>query len=240
MISRRRARSLLSKPVNYSASLVDWPINSPVAIDFQDCPGSAGADTTRVLALPTVTDHEGERPPQLPDDLDSIEAAVCQMDAGLVVIDPLMAFLNGNVNSFRDQDVRSALAPLAALAERTGAAVVLVRHLNKASGGHAINRGGGSIGLIGAARSGLLVTRDPDDPERRILASAKSSLGPAPPALVYRLSAADNGAVRLLWDDTSTHTAESLLAQPLDSDERTALDGAKDFLLGRSRTARKS
>ena len=68
-----------------------------------------------------------------------------------------MAFLGATANSFRDQDVRRALAPLARLAETLGAAVIIVRHLTKNSAeGNPLYRGGASIGIIGAARSGLL------------------------------------------------------------------------------------
>lgn len=63
-----------------------------------------------------------------------------------------MAHLPGDVNSFRDQDVRAALGPLSTFAEEAGVAVVAVRHLNKKTGGPAIYRGGGSIGITGAAR----------------------------------------------------------------------------------------
>lgn len=106
----------------------------------------------------------------------------------LVIIDPLMAFLEGRVNSWRDQDVRAALAPLAKIAQKSWAAIVIVRHLNKAAGASAIYRGGGSIGIIGAARSGLLVAKSPDDPEHeRVLASVKSNLGPPMPSMRYQV-----------------------------------------------------
>ena len=78
-----------------------------------------------------------------------------------MVVDPLMAFLSGDTNSHKDQDVRRALAPLASVAQRTGAAVLIVRHLNKAGGGNTPYRGGGSLGIIGAARAGLVVAEDP-------------------------------------------------------------------------------
>src|SRR5215210_2938193 len=110
-----------------------------------------------------------------------------------------MAFLSGDTNSHRDQDVRRALAPLAALAQRTGAAILIVRHLNKASGGNTLYRGGGSIGIIGAARSGLVVAEDPDDSERRILAHNKQNLCNPAASLVFTVESAPNGAARIAW-----------------------------------------
>ena len=88
------------------------------------------------------------------------------------------------MNSHRDQDVRRALAPLAKLAEDTGAAVLIVRHLNKSSGGNPLYRGG-SIGIIGAARSALLVASHPEDESRRVLATLKAT-SPSPRRLWLR------------------------------------------------------
>jgi len=67
--------------------------------------------------------------------------------------------------------VRRALAPLAKLAEETGVAVVVVRHLTQSSGGNPLYRGQGSIGIIGAARSALLVAKHPEDEGLRVLAA---------------------------------------------------------------------
>ena len=90
--------------------------------------------------------------------------------------------MSGDVNSNRDQDVRRALTPLKQMAERTGTAIVLVRHLNKTPGGNPLYRGGGSIGIIGAARSGLVVGRHADDDELRVLAGQKNNLSLPPKA----------------------------------------------------------
>jgi hypothetical protein len=192
---------------------------------------AAGADLERIVSLATVpAGGDAERLTTLPDDIPLLEQAIVGVGAQLVIVDPLMAFLGGDVNSYRDQDVRRALTPLAKLAERTGAAVVLVRHLNKSTGGQALYRGGGSIGIIGAVRSGLVVAKDPDDAQRRVLASTKSNLGPPPTAWTYRLEEAENGAVRVVWLGESSYGAETLLAPPASEEDRTAKDDAKDFL----------
>lgn len=153
---------------------------------------AAGADCTRVHhldAVPTV-DDEGtvrERPPVIPGDVEAIEALVVATGAVLVIVDVLMAYLSGRSDSHRDQDVRGALAPLVAVAERTGATIVVLRHLTKSPGGAAIYRGGGSIGIVGAARSALLAAVDPDDDTgtRRVLAAIKCNLGPLSAAMGY-------------------------------------------------------
>lgn len=189
---------------------------------------AAGADCRGVVALKTVS--EDGRPPALPDDIPSIRAAIERVGARLVIVDPLMAFLNGATDAHKDQSVRRALHRLSLLAEETGAAIVCIRHLNKAPGGNPLYRGGGSIGIIGAARSGLLVARDPDDPNRRVLAVTKSNLGPEADSLAFHLEPAGNGAARVVWDGVSAHGAGALLAAPTDPEERSALDDARDFL----------
>ena len=115
------------------------------------------------------------------------------------------------------------LASLAYKASRTGAAVVIVRHMNKGTGS-ALYRGSGSIGIVGAARAGLLVAPDPDDEGRRILAMTKSNLAKMPDALAYRLVNEERyGVARVQWDGASRHTAADLVRQRVDEDEAPAL-----------------
>jgi AAA domain len=181
---------------------------------------AAGADLGRCWVLPDIR-PEGEppRPPELPLDLDQLEGYAKDRRAALVIIDPLMAFLSGQVDAHRDQDVRRALAAMAAMAARTGAAVVIVRHMNKSAAGSPLYRGGGSIGIIGAARAGLLVAPDPDDETdtRRVLAVSKSNLAAKPPSLAYRIVGDDlYDTARVVWEGATSHTAEGLLGHPVD------------------------
>lgn len=192
---------------------------------------TAGGDASKVLTLATVPDGGGsERLLSIPEDLEIVRQGIGRVGAALVVIDPLSAFLSGNVNSHRDQDVRRALAPLAKVAEETGAAVVVVRHLNQSKGGNPLYRGQGSIGIVGAARSALLVAKHPEDERRRVLASLKSNLAKPAPSLTFALLESDNGAVRVEWKGETLHTAAALLAAPTDPEERSALDEAAAFL----------
>jgi putative DNA primase/helicase len=190
----------------------------------------AKADLTRVVALTAIREEDNERFPCL-GDLSAIRETLVQTNAKLLIVDPFMAYLSSEVNSFRDQDIRRILAPFSALAAETRAAVVVVRHLNKSTGGNPLYRGGGSIGIIGAARSGLLVAKDPDDDERRILAVTKSNLAKIPSALAYHVIASANDIPSITWQGVTAHTASALLVQQNNTDEdRSALDEAKDFI----------
>lgn len=128
----------------------------------------------------------------LPRDTDAMARLMKEVKARLLVVDPVMAHLEPGVNSWKDQEVRRALLPLTALAEETGAAVVLVAHLNKRESSDPLMRLGGSIGLPATARSLLLLGRDPDARDgragsRRILAHAKSNLGPHAKSVLFQI-----------------------------------------------------
>ncbi|MBI5197057.1 MAG: AAA family ATPase [Nitrospirae bacterium] len=190
---------------------------------------AVGADLSRIVALAGVPDHEGKL--RLPT-LENIEAMVraCRMvDAGLVIVDPLMGYLSGRTDSHRDQDIRAALGPLARMAEEIGVAVLVVRHLNKAGGGQSIYRGGGSIGIIGAARSALLVAKDPQDENRRVLAGIKNNLAPMPESMAFHIEGTDGGS-RIVWEGATSHTADQLLSIPVSQEERSAVEDAQVFL----------
>jgi hypothetical protein len=185
---------------------------------------AAGGDPNRALLL------GDDEPFAIPGDIPRLERAVRQVKAALVVIDPIMAFLSGDVNSNRDQDVRRALTPLKRMAERTGTAVLLVRHLNKSQGGNPLYRGGGSIGIIGAARSGMVVGPHPDSEALRVLAGQKNNLSLPPRSLAYEIETAENGSARISYQGFSEATAAQLLRVPEDEEEKSALTEAKEFL----------
>lgn len=192
---------------------------------------AAGADVTRVHAIEgkSFVDENGERylrPLSLADVRD-LDAAMVQTDARALMVDVLMAFLPAGTDAHKDQDIRRVLAALGAAAERNGCAVLLLRHLNKVKGGDPLYRGGGSIGIVGAARSGLLVAADPDDPTRRVLACVKSNLGVKPDSLAYRLvDTPEHGVARVVWDGITTHDAHGLLSTSHDDDaaDRNEID----------------
>jgi len=187
-----------------------------------------GADLERVHVL------DGVGPwcrPWTTGDTDALRQAIADTGAKLVIIDPLMAYLEANAH--KDQEVRKELHPLARLADELGVAILVVRHLNKGSSGNALYRGGGSIGIIGAARSGLIVQADPDDEtgHRRVLAVSKCNLAEKAPSLAYHIETDElYGCGRVVWDGPSSHTADSLLVQPVSEEERSDQDEAAEFL----------
>jgi len=150
---------------------------------------AAGADLERV-ELFAIAEHGQERTFTIPDDVPRLEEHAEKVGARLVIVDPLTAHLSDGTNTHRDHSTRRAMAPLVAMAERLGCAVVVVSHLNKATGLDALYRVGGTIGMTGGPRSVLLFARDPDDPEgeqgaRRALAHVKGNWAKLAPTVVY-------------------------------------------------------
>ena len=148
---------------------------------------AAGADLARVRFMKIVNDGL-EAGLTLPADIARLQHAVERTGANLIVLDPVVAHLSGDIDSHKDLSVRRALAPLAALAESTGAAVLGIMHLNKSPGTDVVTRVGGSVAFTAAARSVLLLDSDPsaaEDSPERLLIHGKTNLGP--PAVAVRL-----------------------------------------------------
>jgi hypothetical protein len=185
-----------------------------------------GGDPRQLYAFDGWREGDQTGPVSLRD-VATVEKAIRQTGATLVIIDPLQAYLGASVDMHRANEVRPVLAALAELAERCGCAIVLIRHLSKAPQDRAIYRGLGSIDFAAAARSILLAGQDPRDPRRRVLLHAKSSLAPRGPSRTYTLDPGDQG---LLWGDECTTTPDELFGPMVAGEERSALEEAKDFL----------
>lgn len=131
----------------------------------------AAADLDRVLVI-----DEAKQELTLSDQ--RIEKAIVQTGARLIILDPIQAYMGEKADMNRANEVRPIFRRLADVAERTGCAVILIGHLNKASGGQTAYRGLGSIDFRAAARSVLLIGRVKREPNIRVIVHDKSSLAP--------------------------------------------------------------
>jgi hypothetical protein len=176
---------------------------------------AAGANLDRVIAL----DESDRIPVFLPDHLPQLEELICLHAADLVVIDPIPAFLPPEVATNLDQCVRRALGPLAALAARTDCAMLLIRHLRKTEGGRAIHRGGGSIGFIASARTGLFAAWHPTEAKLGVLAVTKANATTPAEPRGYRIKSDPSGRAIIEWAGPVALTADTL-NRPLDGPVR--------------------
>jgi RecA-family ATPase len=152
-----------------------------------------------------------------------IEEAIKQTGAKLVILDPIQAYLGSGVDMHRANEIRPVMKHLGDLAEKYNCAIILIGHMNKASGSKSTYRGLGSIDFQATARSVLIVGRVKDDPTCRVIAHDKSSLAPEGLSTAFRLDK-DNG---FMWEGPIELTVEELLSgEP----KVTKLKAAKDFL----------
>ena len=204
---------------------------------------ASGADLGRCSCVFGVGPEDDPLSFNLLDDLPLLEQRVVESGATLVVIDPILSFLDGRTDTHKDQSVREALGGVKRLAERTGCAVLGLRHLNKKAEGPAIYRGGGSIAFTATARMQLTVGRDPDGSDDCVLCVSKTNLTAKPRAIHYgvkmmRLDPLPDDEDRsqvetsmIEWGELGDLSADEMLNQPADRG-RPARESkrAEDFL----------
>ena len=202
---------------------------------------AAQADRERVTIITAVTetDGSGRRVFNLSKDLDVLEGLITGIgDVGLVIIDPVDAYLGagaGGIDSHKNAAVRAVLEPLSELADRLRTAVLAVTHFSKQAGGKAMYRFIGSIAHIGSARVAFAVVADAENEGRALVLHAKNNLAPPQKGLAFRLEqhmVADGvtGSTVAFESEHVTVTADEALAADRDAETRTAKEEAVDFL----------
>ncbi len=150
---------------------------------------AAGADLDRVFCVDVTTSEDVDTGLSLPRDLPGLERAMTEQGATLLLLDPLMSRLSESLDTHKDADVRLGLEPVVRIAQRTGAAVLGIIHVNKSGGTDPLNTVMGSRAFSAVARAVLFVMVDPDDEAVRLLGVPKSNSladGPADLGLLHR------------------------------------------------------
>jgi AAA domain-containing protein len=140
---------------------------------------ASGADTALVHILGEVEDVDDNggpfrRPWQLPRDCGTLEACIRQEALDVIVIDGLGYSVRGDSHNYAI--VGSALAALAAVTERTGAAVIGLTHPPKGAS-DPVTAGIGSTVWTAIPRVTWILGNDPDDDggNRRVVRIGKSA-----------------------------------------------------------------
>lgn len=178
----------------------------------------AGADLDRVLVI-------DDSDVQLTLSDERIEKAIIENNARLVIIDPIQAYLGADVDMNRANEVRPIFMRLGQVAQRTGCAILLIGHLNKAAGMQSLQRGLGSIDIAAAVRSVMFIGKLKHDPTMRILTHEKSSL--APPGASLAFSLGDEGGFR--WVGEYDITADEMLSG-IEPQRETKTQQAKELI----------
>lgn len=202
---------------------------------------AADADLALVYRVDVRTYAGFETGLSLPRDLQALAAAVDQVQAGLILLDPLMSRLDGKLDTHKDAEVRQALEPLVHIANATGAAILGLIHLNKSLSTDPLTMLMGSRAFAAVARAVLFCMVDPDDEDGRVLGQPKNNLGRTDlPTLTFRIVSAhvadtEEGPVytgRIDWQaETPRSLADVLEAASEGSENRTATQEAADWLV---------
>jgi hypothetical protein len=204
---------------------------------------AADADLDRVYRIDVVTSEGLNGTLTLPIDLELLENAVRDVEAALIVLDPLLSRLSTALDTHKDAEVRIALEPVTAVADRTGSSVVGLIHVNKGTTVDPLTMLMGSRAFAAVARSVLFVAVDPEDEtgKLRYLGQPKNNLGDGDlPSLTFTIEAVkvadhDDGPVitgRVEWrgeDDRSITDVLRSAATP--SADQTATTDAAGWLV---------
>lgn len=161
------------------------------------------------------------------DGCEFIEHEIERLNPVVVIIDPLVAYIGSNVDMHKANETRPVLDRLARIAEKHEVTFLVVRHLTKGGRDKAIYRGMGSIDILAASRSVLLVGRDPEDEDSRAIVHIRSSLAPKGPTLKYELRRGRTNPFR--WAGTCKLTAEEVMKENKENGQ-SEYNMAREFL----------
>jgi hypothetical protein len=202
---------------------------------------AAGADLDRVFRIEVVTTDELHMPLTLPRDVDGVRRAALEVEAALLLLDPLTSRVDDKLDTHRDAETRRALEPLAALANDAGMGVLGLMHHNKSGATDPLQLVMASKAFTAVARSVHTVIRDPDDETGtgRLFGTSKNNLGSSElPVLRFQVDGhtldTDDGPAetgKLRWTGEAAGTiGDAVRRGGESSDDRSAVSEAADWL----------
>lgn len=190
---------------------------------------AAGADRSMVYRCEVYQDDALDTTLSLPLDNVRLEVEIRRLSAALLVLDPLMSTIGAKIDTHRERDVRTALDPLARLADRARCVVLGIAHFNKGSGTDpsSLITGSGAFKNVPRSVFGFAVDREDG---QRVMTQTKNSLGKLDlPSLQYAI---EDTAVptrdgpahvgQFVWLGQSDRTVSDILSDSVneDRDER--------------------
>ncbi|MDG3006616.1 AAA family ATPase [Paludisphaera mucosa] len=170
----------------------------------------AGADLRRIWIL--RPEHLGRFTLAEVDMIKRVVAEEMGGSVALVIIDPATAFV-GKADDHKNAQLQALLGPLRTAAWEIAAAIILVTHINKASGGgnvEAAMRVVGGVAWVNAVRAALIFVKDPDDPAKRLMIPFKNNNGPEQKGLAYRVAPTE-ALARIEWEGEVDTTADEAM-----------------------------
>lgn len=195
---------------------------------------AAGADLSRVHFLGDIV-KQGERRSFDPGkDVPHLAAKLEEVgDVRLIIIDPIVSAVTGD--GHKANDVRRSLQPIVDYAMKHRCAVIGITHFSKGTGGRdPLERVTGSQAYGALARVVLVAAKEEGDAGNRVLARAKSNIGPDEGGVSYAVETCTlpGGIItsRVTWTGTMAGSARDILGTVESEGSRSATDEAMDFL----------
>lgn len=195
-----------------------------------------GADMKRIYFVSGVTEDNGKRSFDPAKDVTALAEAATKIEGGvaLIIVDPIVSAVAGD--SHKNSETRRALQPLVDMAQSLDAALLGVTHFTKGtSGREPLERVTGSLAFGAVARIVLVAAKGnkEEDGPARVLARAKSNIGPDGGGFAYDLQLKklvphfpDITASCVEWGEALDGTARELLAKAEGNEEKQKDGGA--------------
>jgi hypothetical protein len=187
-----------------------------------------GGDLKRLFILTGGVNADGKPVNLTLENVVELAQAVRESKAKLLVVDPLQSFIGAKVDMYRPNETRPLLDGLSMMAEREHLAVIVIRHLAKAKGTHAVTQALGSIDITAKMRTEYLVGEAQDGSRAKALVHVKPGEIQRQESLAFDIEGKNENA-RLVWKGNVSLTAQDLLA-PEKTGGAQLRDAAKDFL----------
>lgn len=204
---------------------------------------AAGADLDRVFQVDVADDQEAHSRLTLPLDIARLGEAAVEYGVGLLVADPLLSMIDGKINDYRAAEVRQALEPLIAAADKNHFTILGLAHFTKSGAADPLGRIAGSGAFGQLIRSAIVFSRveeSEDDEPGFVMSLEKNNLGRTDlPSHEYSIEPVtvdipgDEPAYIsrfVLGPESSTSVKEQMVAAGRPDDDKSAVSEAGDWL----------
>lgn len=186
---------------------------------------AASADLSRIHQIEAHREG-GMETISVPKDVAQLGALASELELAMLILDPVMSVLPGNIDTHKDKEVRSALEPVVKrFAIPTGCSVIGLIHVNKQSNTDPLNTIMASRAFTALSRSVLYCSADPDDDDTYLLGHVKSNLGPKMDTVSYRLV---DTKIEIADEDGHVENVSMSRAVLGDTDDRSIADLMQD------------
>lgn len=180
----------------------------------------AGADLNMVYRIDTTNGDGTTTSLNLPRDTLALPQAAKDVDAAILMCDPILSLVDEGLNTFKAAELRQALTPLKEAAEQAELAIAALVHFNKGSHNDINSMISGARAWSEVARAVIAIAVDKDADDYTVIVSqTKNNLGTLQlPNMAYTIDdvvvetkEGDAHVGRLRWLGETDTSAEDLL-----------------------------